>query len=436
MTFRLLPLDALIVNRANDRHGELENETAAIAWLFNNREQHMRNLARDIAKSGGIYEPPLVLSEGATFRVFDGSRRVTCLKLIADPRRAPNQELQTFFTGIKNNWKGTFPKRIQCQVETDPDRIDEILFRRHTGSQSGVGQSTWDDRMKSNFVVRTGKGSGFSVADEVEKRLSSASMLPGRRKIPRSTMNRLLSSEALRNRVGFSISKGRFHFTHQPVKVLTALAKIADDLVHRRLVLGDIWDTDDKREYLDRLQAESVLPAAAHRLPKPTPSEPGPSPPTTPKPTPAPVPARRTTLIPQVVFPIAWTGALQRHRAIWEELQFHLHLSTHPNAISVLFRVLFELAVENYVSKARLTTVKATDTLARRALRVAEDMHGKSKIDAKYLGIFQKLSQLDPLFSMDTLNRYVHSPNFAPSPEHMTAMWDTVAEFIVHCLDA
>ena len=51
MTYRHIALDALAINRANDRHGELEIETAAIAWLFNNFEQHMRNLAKDICLS-------------------------------------------------------------------------------------------------------------------------------------------------------------------------------------------------------------------------------------------------------------------------------------------------------------------------------------------------------------------------------------------------
>ena len=34
MAYRKLPLASLVVNPANDRHGELENETAAIAQLF------------------------------------------------------------------------------------------------------------------------------------------------------------------------------------------------------------------------------------------------------------------------------------------------------------------------------------------------------------------------------------------------------------------
>src|ERR1700681_1697839 len=97
MSYRNLQLDQLEINRANDRHGELENETAAIAWLFNNFEHHMRNLAHDIVAKGEVFEPPLVFHENDKFIVFDGNRRVTCLKLLERPRRAPTTELQEFF---------------------------------------------------------------------------------------------------------------------------------------------------------------------------------------------------------------------------------------------------------------------------------------------------------------------------------------------------
>jgi hypothetical protein len=209
MAYRILALDTLLVNRANDRHGELQNETAAIAWLFNNREQHMRNLTKDLVSTSEIFEPPLVSPEGEKYIVFDGNRRVTCLKLLSDARRAPTVELQEFYREQRIAWQGPFPKAIHCQVESDRDRIDDILFRRHIGVQSGVGQSTWDDRMKNNFVQRTGRSSGPNVADEIEKRLGGADLLPSRRKIPRSTLNRLLSAEIFRNRVGITVSRGR-----------------------------------------------------------------------------------------------------------------------------------------------------------------------------------------------------------------------------------
>jgi hypothetical protein len=230
MAHQPIPLDSLLVNRANDRHGELENETAAIAWLFNKGEAHMRNLARDISQQCQVYDAPLVFKQGDAFVVFDGNRRVTCLKLLQNPRRAPTIELQEYFEELQTACAGKLPPDLECQIEMDRDRIDDILFRRHTGSQGGVGQSNWDDRMKSNFVNRTGKGGGINIADEVEKQLENSPQFKIKKKIPWSTMNRLLSAEAFRNRVGFSYTKGKFEFTHQAPVVLAALHRIADDL--------------------------------------------------------------------------------------------------------------------------------------------------------------------------------------------------------------
>jgi hypothetical protein len=436
MNYRYIPLDELFVNRANDRHGELENETAAIAWLFNNFEHHMRNLAKDIVGKGAIFEPPLVSPDGEKFIVFDGNRRITCLKLLDRARRAPTVELQEFFAEQRAKWDGDFPLGLQCQVETDRDRVDDILFRRHTGAQGGVGQTTWDDRMKSNFINRTGMGAGINVADEIEKRLAAAAMLP-RKKIPRSTLNRLLSAEAFRNRVGITTSKGKFELTHDEPMVLRALRQIADDLAHKRIVLGDLWDVDGKRAYLDQLESEKMLPTAEHALRKKAADVAAPDGPAMPvRPTPAIRPKRRTTLIPNATFAIAWAGRIQRHRAIWEELQFHLNLNDHSNAVSVLFRVLLELSVENYIGQTQLATVGPNDTLGKRVLKVAEDLRAKGKINQKYFELLARFPQFDSLVSADTLNRYVHSPNFAPSPEHLTALWDALAELIVNCLNA
>jgi hypothetical protein len=122
MTYRKLALGSLVVNFANDRHGELENETAAIAQLFAAQENHMRNLARDLVVRGEVYEPPLVFPEGDKFVVADGNRRTTCLKLFAEPRRAPTVELQQFFAELRKKWPGKFPDKIECRIEEDRDR--------------------------------------------------------------------------------------------------------------------------------------------------------------------------------------------------------------------------------------------------------------------------------------------------------------------------
>jgi hypothetical protein len=201
----------------------------------------------------------------------------------------------------------------------------------------------------------------------------------------------------------------------------------------RTITLENIWDTESKLEYIDKLDGEGVLPTVAHK-PRAMPTLAQPSKGSPPLKSSPVKPISWPHIIPQVDYGIAWTARLQRHKEIWEELQFRLELSKHPNAISVLLRVLLELSVDNYLKQTSLATVHENDKLARKAAKVAEDMHGKGKIDAKYLGAINKLQQGEGLVSMDTLNRYVHSPNFNVSPEHLKMLWGTLSDFVVLCL--
>jgi hypothetical protein len=437
MSYKLIPLDNLLVNRENDRHGELENETTAIAWLFSNHLAQMKKLARDVVQAGQLYEPPLVYPDGSNFIIYDGNRRTTCLKLLANPKRAPDADLQKFFSGLRGQWQGSFPTKITCRVESDRDEIDEILFRRHTGSQGGVGQSNWDDRMKTTFVNRTGKGGKLNVADEIEERLKAAGQLPKGKRIPRSNLNRLLSAEAFRNRVGVSTAKGRFQFIRKEEVSLKALARIADDLAHRRVTLDDVWDVDRKSKYLDTLESEGLLPTAADAIEKPSKSGGGKSPKgNSGKPQKkAQKLEERTTLIPQVEYGIAWAGRLQRQRAIWDELQFKLKLDEHPNAIAVLCRVLLELSVDNYIKQSKLTTASESDALLKKLICAAENLHSQDKINRRYVEVVRKARTMDAIVSVDTLNKYVHSSSLAPAADHLTVLWDAFAELVVLCLN-
>ena len=317
------------------------------------------------------------------------------------------------------------------QVEKDQDIIDEILYRRHTGSLNGVGQSKWDDRMKDNFVQRSGKTTGINIADEIEYRLSDANLLPSK-KIPRSNLNRFLSSEFVRNRIGFSIKNKEFQFTHNPKVVLNTFKCIADDFSQSYVVLGDIWDNNGKQKYLEKLESRGVLPTNTDVIP--TDGKHKPAPKVKSKPKQKPKIAKRDTLIPQKDYGILWTGKLQRHEAIWQELQFHLNTKSHPNAISVLFRVLLELSVDHYIQTHK-TQVHENDKLAKRVEKVGNALFNDGKIDKKQYTATKKFGQLDQLVSADTLNRYVHSSSFAPSADHLQVLWDTMVEFIINCLN-
>jgi len=431
-----LALTALTVNPNNDRHGELQDEASAIEWLLSRREQHMKNLAADIVAQGKLYDAPLVAEEGGRYIVYDGNRRVTCLKLLAEPSLAPTQQLREYFHAQRTRWSGEFPTMLDCQIERDREVIDEILFRRHTGSQSGVGQSHWDDTAKHNFISRTGRRNGRNVAEGIEKKLLAVGYSDTEGAIPRSNLNRLLSSEEFRNLVGISLSDGQLYFTADPEKTLLALHRIAEDLMAKRLVLGDLWNNDGKRSYLSELKGEGILPSQTDELRVPVAFEKV-SPPKRRSPHVRNVPCntRRATLIQtDVDFSITWASEMIRLKNIWSELQ-QLPLDRYPNSVAVTFRVLLELTVDYYLSVHRGVGANEGDPLSKKTARTATHLAERGIISDKYNRELQKFAFDESLISTSTMHRYVHSQTFDASPRHLTAIWDTLSEFLVRCLN-
>lgn len=425
VAYEQIDLENLLVNQANDRHGEVGSEDLAIAELFRLHDTQMRNLAADIATVGSVYDPPLVMPAGENYVVFDGNRRITCLKLLADPTRAPTAELRTHFANLRNEASANAPQSLTCQIEDDRNVIDNILFRRHTGSQRGVGQLGWNDRAKLNFVERTGRGGGINVAAEVEHLLAEANRLPAGN-IPWSTLTRLLSSEEFRNRAGVSTAGRRFRLTHEHGAVVEALHRIASDLAHQVVTLGNLWNNEGKRAYLNRLQDQGVLPVENERLAAPVDAggavrNPRRNPPP---------PRQQTTFIPADAPRIQWVAAQHRVRAIWEELQ-SLALRTHPNAVSALMRILLELAVESYIDEHN---VNVPDNLSRKVGAVAIHLLNRQIIDRAYYDELERIRLNDQLISVASMQRYVHSPNFAPMENELRTYWMRLGRFLVATL--
>lgn len=426
MPYQEIDIRDLVVNPANDRHGELLDESAAIAELFRLHDQAMRNLAADIVSAGVVYDPPLVFPDEGLFVVHDGNRRVTCLKLLNDPNRAPNDELVRYFTGLRRGNEGAIPHVLTCQVEADRNVIDAILQRRHTGSQQGVGQISWNDRAKRNFAERTGQGGGVSVAAEIERVLTEANRLP-EGTIPWSTMTRLLSSEEFRNRVGVSTQGRQFRVTHDHGAVLDVLERIARDLSSQRITLGNLWNNEGKRAYLDQLGEDGLLPREAERLATPDVAA-GPA-----LRQPRRQPARpvQTTFIPRDVPPVQWVAEQVRVRHIWEELQ-SLNIRSHPNAVSALMRILIELTVQDYIDRHR---VRSGDNLAQKFGAVSRSLLDAELIDRDYFDELERMRQHEEIISVPSMQRYIHSPNFAPLEGELRAYWARLGRFLITSLN-
>ena len=424
----------LRLNPHNDRHGPLRDESASIQWLLENRSGHMRALALDLAAARRLYERPLVRPEGGQFIVFDGNRRCCCIKLLTNPALAPSDKWQQFFSDLADKKVMEAFSELACEVEIDLEVIDEVLLRRHTGSQDGVGQSPWDAEGKSFFMQRTGKASA-GLGESIERALKAEGLIAEDAKLPWSNIERLFSSEPIRRRAGISFSGGELTYLTNKQKNLETLKRIADDMTGRgskKVVLGDLWNNTKKGKYLDELKTDGVfidaVAAAAPNSAAPiavssvvaTPTHSG---------------HRRAAKEKFLISsadknPFMSIPELERAQNIWRELQFELQFDRHDNAIAVLMRVVLELAISYYANRQGVV-FSASDYFARRVSAVADSMLNRGILDKKGREIIRKFESDKPIVSAHSMHQYVHNASFHPSRSDLKAIWIVVRVLVI-----
>lgn len=423
-----IPVSALRVNRDNDRHGSLRDEASSIQWLLENRQAHMRALAIDLAASKRLYERPLVRKEVDGYVVYDGNRRTSCIKLLLDPSGAPSEKWRDFFASHDPDEMQKAFSKIECEVESDLAVIEETLYRRHTGSQDGVGQSQWDPDAKSNFLQRTGKDSA-GLAETIEKVLKTENLINSEIQIPRSNLDRLLSSETIRKRAGISFSGGALIYLGSKSDNLKTLQRIANDLANRKIVLGDLWNNVGKNKYLDELKNDGLsIDQAPARRPTPAVDED--------QEAPQPTSRTKTRKDKNVVAridqnPFVNISDCERAEQIWRELQFHLEFDVHDNAIAVLMRVLLELAIVHY-ARAQGVAFAQNDSFAKKVAAIADSMLNRGFIDQKGRSIIRKFESDKPIVSAHSMHQYVHNANFHPGKSDLKSIWIVIRPLIMH----
>jgi hypothetical protein len=124
-----------------------KNEKAIIEYML--MEASTLDLMLAIGQNGFFSgEPLLVVKEGEKYRVIEGNRRLTALKLLKDPALAPVQTRRVSQIMQSVTYKEDQIERVPCQVFKDAAPIHKYLGYRHiTGVQS------WDLTQKASFLT-------------------------------------------------------------------------------------------------------------------------------------------------------------------------------------------------------------------------------------------------------------------------------------------
>lgn len=141
-----LDITKLYINPDNYRYIEEEaNEIAAIIAMFNvnigEPQKEMINLAKDIVRDGlNPFEMPVVCfdSKVGKYIVYDGNRRITCLKLMTQYKGNLDilREIPTVAEIYKLQYDGDM--EIQCVVYENADDAKYFLSKIHNDVNNGI----------------------------------------------------------------------------------------------------------------------------------------------------------------------------------------------------------------------------------------------------------------------------------------------------------
>jgi hypothetical protein len=302
------------------------------------------------------------------------------------------------------------------------------LNQRHTGENKGRGIVGWGGVATARF---RGRDPALQALDLVLEHgdLSEDEKELVEDHFPITTLERLLSTPAVRNMIGADISESKLKTDLPAEEIIKPLRRMVLDLATETINVSSLKNRDQMVAYtkalgndLPNLKKRSgdmkAVDEWSERDFKPTPKP-------KPKPKPKPVPVRKS-LIPRDCY---LTVSNPKIAEISKELRT-LGLVEFPHSISVLFRVFLEQSIDHYLTAAGIhlqvkTPAGNRDKNLKSKTKEAITNMVKSGTPKKDLAGVEKGidDRNSPLF-VETLHNYVHNRFYSPTERDLKVAWD------------
>jgi hypothetical protein len=392
----------------------------------------LRVLAADIVQYG--IDPstlpivmPLSGAEGK-YVVLEGNRRLAALKALENPDSiagAVEPGVLRQIRKLSKDYQANPLGDLNCIVVKGRDEARHWIELRHGGELLGAGISRWSPDEIDRFRSRSGVSQPHSqILDFLQRHGDLSDEL--RSKVPTTTLKRLIEAPSVRGKLGVELQKKIIYLLAPESAIAKAMMHVIDDLASGRTKVGDVYTKEQREQYAVNIPkdvAVTPLIKSGHGVAA---SSAG----TGAKPKPASgarATKKRDRLIPRDALAIP-AGRL---KDIETELSRKLSLESHPNAISVLFRVFLELSVDLYNQK-NLPSVSEAGALRVKTLAAVNDLIARKKLTKKQAHPVLTACEKDTFLaaSVVMMNQYVHNPFVFPAPDDLRAHWDGFQPFV------
>lgn len=216
-----IDVDRLVVDEENPRFDAVGTENDALFSILEDQalasDNKILTLARSIAKDGLNASELLVISpiaDTGTYRVREGNRRVTAIKLSLHPDLVPDgfEALRSHFAALSDAMQHR--RIVSCYITNDDTEIRNILTLRHAGENGGVGVVRWNAVQKERFAQGGNQQTAraISLIDSIRKLIGDGGLVFTAVGIPATNIGRLISTPEVRNALGIVVDGARARY--------------------------------------------------------------------------------------------------------------------------------------------------------------------------------------------------------------------------------
>lgn len=429
-----IELTLLNINTENYRFEAMNNQRDAITAMINDQKEKLINLGNDIIDNGLNPSDLIIVSSHRTlenqFKVLEGNRRITALKLLHNPNLIPDSHgsLLKRFKELSLLFNKRPIKNIPCVYFDNEEDAKKWIRLKHTGENEGVGTVRWDAQQKRRFESTVGGKTNYAlqVIQFLEKDIGIEGDLRNKLPlVPSSSLQRLIGDPSVRNKIGLNVENGIITSEIPPEEVRKPLIKMIEDLADNKISVNDIYYKQNRSSYLETFKTNELPNDESleekwqlndvNIKNKPKKS------------------VRRKALSTNRKYLIPDNLSLKiqqpRINKIFKELK-KLDLNNFVNAAAITLRVFIELSLDDYIKKNGIDKDITSDKLVKKVNAVCQYMQDNNILNKNQLKPIRTISTpQDSVGSTNTLNAYVHNMDYNPTATDLKTTWDNLASF-------
>lgn len=424
------------------------SQLATIEWMLKEHGVEILNLASDIAENGLNPIDSILAVESddqKNYVVVEGNRRLTALKLLANPALATDASWAIKFEKLSKKNGSIIPKKVNVVLAPSRESIYWILDRRHLGADQGRGLVPWNAQQSSRALrVRNKKTVRYSRALNVVDYAVEKQLLGGKSSLlletsfPITTLDRLLSDKVFTSGIGISFGgDNQLQFIVELDAANRSLAKVLSDLSDGMSV-SEVKNSAQRSSYLAKIGSE--LPDPQSRLSEPVAA------PTFSQPA-ASITEPINTKVTGISAPTGKQRSLQDSRKrksiivnalqvketnirrVYQEFK-NIDVQTYPHAVACLMRVLIEQSLDHYITTHAINVQKKrpdnAPELKEMIKAVGEELKRKKLIRRDFEKAINGLCNgKEGIANPDNLHLRLHSKHHLGNTIELLDVWDS-----------